>query len=273
MTPSRDVPSAPAAGALVRALLRRELRPRRLAATGAVVAAVALAAGYALAAHGVLGALGASMERGGAASAALPAGAALELYLAGQAVRLLALPAALGAAYLVMERVAADHELGWLPALVAGGRRALRVAYPLAVVGGAAARLLVLYAVATLAAAFGLARGGLAVDTGLPRALPGVVALVLAFATYGALWGVLLRRRAALAAALGALAAPIAVVAWWQATRGAPPPHWLLAVAALHLPALSWASTATMLARQLAYAAAWLALIAVAAPRLVARYR
>ena len=259
---------------LVRALLRRELRPRRLAAGGAVVAAVALAAGYALAAHGVLGALGASMERGGTAYATLlPAGAALELYLAEQALRLLALPAALGAAYLVMERTAADHERGWLPALVAGGRPALRATYPLAVVGGVAVRLLLLYVVATLAAAAGLARGGVPVRAELARALPGVAALVLSFATYGALWGVLLRRRAALAAALGALAAPIAVVAWWQATRGAPPPRWLLALAGLHLPALSLASTPTLLARQLAYAAAWLALIAAAAPRLVSRYR
>ncbi|HEU4630131.1 MAG TPA: hypothetical protein VFS08_10315 [Gemmatimonadaceae bacterium] len=270
-------PGSPASAPLARALLQRELRPSRLAAAAGVVAAAAGALGYLLAAGGVLGALSASIERGATPaalpSAALPAGAVMERVVAEQLLRLMALPAALGAAYAVMDRMAADHKQGWLPALVAGGRPALRAVYPPVVVGGVAARTVLLYVVATLAAALGLARGGLPVDAALPRLLPGVAAFVLAAATYGALWGVLLRRHAAVAAALAAAAAPITLVAWWQAARGAPPPHALLAIVSLHLPAIGWAADADVIGQHLRYAALWLALLAAGAPYLVARER
>jgi hypothetical protein len=277
----RRVPGVVAAhGALVRALLRRELRPSRVLAALAATGAAAAAFGHYLARRGVL-APGLAPGSGGPAPGIALAGAAPapgeggppEVVALAMLARLLPLPFAVGAAYLVIDRVAADHEAAWLPPLVAGGPPGVRTAYLLAVLGGALAAAVPLGAAAMLAFALGAGAPPVGAARATLAALPGAAGFTLAVACYAAACATLARRRRpALALALLGVLAPLAAVAWWQGSTGRAPPHALVALLATHAPLLSWRSSAEVLARHALYSAVTLLLLCAGAPRLVARH-
>ena len=266
--------------ALVGALLRRELRPARLIVAALVVGATAGALGRRLAAAGLAAADGRAMGPSGAAgqpgtfAGAVPPDDALAGIVVALLARVVVPALALAAAYVVIDRVAADHEAGWLPALAAAGGRRLRIAYALAVPAGVVGATVPLLAVALVALAAAGGQGAPAAMRSALGALPGAAAFTLACTAYAALVAVLLRRRrTALAVAAGGVLLPLSAVAWWQATRGSAPPAAVVWPLAAHVPLLAWRTDGWVLARHATYAAVVLTLVAVAAPRLVARER
>ena len=266
------------ASRLAGALLRRETRPARMLAAALLVASAAAALGRHLAARG-LGVGGAAALRPplpgldaaaiGGAPLPTPGDVALALL-----ARLVVPAFAIAAAWLVVDRVAADHEAGWLPSLAAAGGRGTRVAYALVV---PVAVLVVVAPLAALASAALAIGAGEAPDAAIRLAgdaLPGAAAFVLSCAAYATIAALLVRRRpAALAAAAVGIVAPLAAVVWWQDAAGAPPPVAVVRVIALHVPPLAWDGDARTLARHALYAAAALALVVLLAPRTVARDR
>ena len=280
MSPPADAsrPTAP----LVRALLRRETRPPRLLAAALAVALAAAALGRHLAARG-LGVGGAAALRpplpglagtaldGTALGAALPSPGDVALALL---ARLVVPGFAIAAAWLVVDRVASDHEAGWLPALAAAGGRRTRVAYALVVPAAVLVVVAPLAALATAALALGAGEGALGALRLARDALPGAAAFLLSSAAYATIAVLLLRRRrAALAAAAVGVVAPLAAVVWWQGATGAPPPAAVVGPLALHVPPLAWDGDAPTLARHARYAAAALVVVVLLAPRAVARDR
>ena len=265
-------------GRLVGALLRRETRPARLLAAALVVAGMAAALGRHLAARGLgVGAAAAlrtplpALDAAAIAGAPLPSPADVALALLARLV----VPAfAIAAAWLVVDRVATDDEAGWLPSLAAAGGRRTRVVYALVVPAAVLATLAPLAPLASAALALGAGEGPGAALRLARGALPGAAAFVLSCAAYATIVALLVRRRRpALATAAIGVAAPLAALVWWQGAASAPPAVALVRLISLHVPPLAWDGDAHTLARHALYAAAALAVVALLAPRTVARDR